>query len=208
MNWIIYMIFSVLLLGVGFLLSVKQKNKVLKWHRILISWIVLNILFLGICIPLSTYSSTSFPTAGEAFYSQHRGEICGMVQGEKSCFVIFAKDAEVFDCAILEYTDDNNFKLIPNWSLKEVAQGFIANGAIRIFRYADTEDFYVWGYSRTENIETFTINDEFESDFAMKKILKSSTDTFDTVAFWAKILPVSGVYEMSIDGKTEIIEIP
>ncbi len=206
MNTYIYIALYAIIFVISFFVIQKLMKKASRKWSILIAWIVSAILFSCIYFPITKHSAVSFSAVEDAFYASHRGEIAGTVEGNSSCFIVFTNEHGSFDTVALARSE-NRYVPSSNWSLKEVSQAFINEGSARIFRYADTNDYYIWGYTRETDEGTTLIQDNAGSDFQQKKQARNTSDSFETIVFWASIPKISKDYELSVNGIKTVFKI-
>ncbi len=204
-TYICLALYAIIFIISFFVIKKLMKRTPRKWS-IFIAWIVSAILFFCIYYPIAGHSAVSFSAAEDAFYASHHGEIAGIVEGNSSCFIVFTNERGAFDSVALARSE-NRYMSSANWSLKEVSQAFINEGSARIFRYADTNDFYILGYTREADKGTALIQDNAGSDFQQKKQVRNTSDSFETVVFWASIPKINKDYEISVNGIKTVFRI-
>lgn len=120
-----------------------------------------------------------------------------VVEGKETAFVIGDKDDA--DIYLIVPKSKSGWKLGTGFNTKRILQKIDGETAVEVYRYKDTDDYYITVFDKTGEI--LDITDKNNSSFVYLKRTDNTLNT-DIYTYYAYVHSFNNQYSLCVNGKT------
>lgn len=183
----------IFLLGAVFIRKSKIRRK--KQAGLLLAFLSLAMAALGSYLVQNTVLFYSTPEA--ALKAVSFGDAVFVVEGKKSAFAI-ASESVSEETAVMLQKADSGWRLTDGFKNELVAAKAVSSGVVRVYRYRNSEDYYI--YVLSTQFQPIELSDNRGSVFqSMKQEMPQTNQT--KYSYCAFVDKMDQAYELFLDGE-------
>ncbi|MFR0823387.1 MAG: hypothetical protein ACLU84_01070 [Clostridia bacterium] len=132
----------ILILFILFIVLCKKRKKEFSKNIIIISIVFSAVVYIALYFfPIENLFYT-FSSVQEVFNYQFNGEILDTINGNNSTMVVYSTNNNTYSYAVIP-KNNNGWKIGTSFSLKKILQENYGSKIITIYKYQNSDDYYV-----------------------------------------------------------------